>query len=175
MPDVSTQIEIVAATPELAESFRQCLDGVARERKWLAITEAFPIEQVREFVVRNIEAENPDFFAVVDGRIVGWADIRRKEPPVARHRGELGMGVAASYRGRGIGTRLLQCALDEARKNGFIRVELGVYAQNAAAVSLYRKLGFAEEGRIVKGRYLDGQFDDVIRMAIVFPENVPPE
>jgi ribosomal protein S18 acetylase RimI-like enzyme len=169
---ITTEIRIVPAEIEHVPSFRTCLDSVARERSGLAITEAFPLEQTRAFVARHIEEGLPAFFALDGDRVVGWADIHREERPAHRHRGVLGMGVHRDYRGRGLGRRLLDAALAKAKQIGLIRVDLTVYAGNKAAIALYRKCGFVEEGRIVKGRYLDGQFDDVIQMGLIFEENL---
>lgn len=169
----TTEIRIVPAAIQHVESFRQCLDLVARERSGLAITEAFSPEQTRTFVARNIDDNMPAFFALDGARVVGWADIRREERAAHKHRGVLGMGVHKDYRGRGIGRLLLEAALAKAKEVGLIRVDLTVYAGNTAAIALYRKCGFVEEGRMVKGRYLDGRFDDVVHMGLVFEENLP--
>jgi ribosomal protein S18 acetylase RimI-like enzyme len=173
MPEITTDIRIVPATLALVESFRECLDSVAREREGLAITEAFPLAQLRTFVAKNIDDNMPAFFALDEDRVVGWVDIRREERPDARHRGVLGMGVHRDYRGRGLGRSLLEKAVAKAKAVGLIRVDLTVYARNAAAISLYRKCGFKEEGRMLKGRYLDGRFDDVIQMGLIFEDNLP--
>jgi RimJ/RimL family protein N-acetyltransferase len=170
---ITTEIRVVPAAMHHVESFRLCLDSVARERSGLAITEAFPLDQTRKFVARNIKDNLPAFFALDADRVVGWVDIHREERPAHRHRGVLGMGVHKDYRGHGIGRSLLAAALAKAKEVGLIRVDLTVYAGNTAAIALYRKCGFVEEGRIVKGRFLDGQFDDVIQMGLVFEENLP--
>src|SRR5262245_19540500 len=171
----SKEIRIVPAAMEYVESFRECLDAVARERRWLGIVEAFPLVQTREFVAQNIAANNPQFLALEGSRVVGWGDIRRNDREDSRHRGELGMGVHRDYRGQGLGTRLLRAALKKAGQIGLMRVELAVYASNPVAIALYRKLGFVEEGRMLKGRYLDGRFDDIIRMVLFFEQNVPKD
>ncbi len=177
------EIRIVPASQELVESYRECVDAVALERKWLAIAEAFPIEETRRFVAKNMRDGNPAFFAVdtplddyhsalvQPSRVVGWADTRRQEALGAQHRVELGMGVHPDYRRRGLGTRLLQAVIDAVKTAGILRLELSVYSTNPAAHALYKKLGFIEEGRMIKGRYMDGQYDDVIRMAMIFEEN----
>ena len=170
---ITTEIRIVPAAIEHVESFHTCLDSVARERSGLAITEAFPLEQTRMFVAKNIEDNMPAFFALNEHRVIGWADIRREERAAHQHRGVLGMGVHKDYRGHGIGSLLLEAALAKAKEIGLIRVDLTVYAGNTAAIALYRKCGFVEEGRIVKGRFLDGQFDDVIQMGLVFEDRLP--
>jgi GNAT superfamily N-acetyltransferase len=51
--------------------------------------------------------------------------------------------VLPGSRGRGVGTALLTHALEEARKQGVLRVTLLTDSQNSRAQSLYLKLGFA--------------------------------
>jgi ribosomal protein S18 acetylase RimI-like enzyme len=50
--------------------------------------------------------------------------------------------VDASARGSGLGRALLERALAEARERGCRRIELDVNDHNAAALGLYRSLGF---------------------------------
>lgn len=51
--------------------------------------------------------------------------------------------VVPGHRGRGIGSALLGHVLEEARKQGVLRVTLLTDAQNKRAQALYLKLGFA--------------------------------
>ncbi|MBI3524783.1 MAG: GNAT family N-acetyltransferase [Betaproteobacteria bacterium] len=57
--------------------------------------------------------------------------------------------------------------MQKALSNGVTRIELAVYASNTAAIALYHRLGFVEEGLKRKARYLDGKYDDVVIMASV--------
>ncbi len=59
-----------------------------------------------------------------------------------------GMGFVPAARGRGMGQRLLQHLLDDARQRGDRRMTLEVFEQNAPAAALYRKAGFWEVGRL---------------------------
>ena len=52
------------------------------------------------------------------------------------------LGVVADLRGKGLGTRLLQLALEGFRSAGLRRAFLEVTAQNVGAVRLYQRLGF---------------------------------
>ncbi|HZZ28416.1 MAG TPA: GNAT family N-acetyltransferase [Pirellulales bacterium] len=169
------EICIVPAALEYVESFRECLDSVARERRWLMSLQAHPPAEAREFWEKIIAEDAPAFFALNGPQVVGWVDIKFFQLEGLRHRGALGMGIHSNYRGQGIGTRLMEAALAKARQRGLMRVDLTVYATNTAAIALYRKLGFIEEGRMVKGRYIDGRFDDVIHMGLIFSENLPQE
>jgi ribosomal protein S18 acetylase RimI-like enzyme len=145
--------------------FRDCVAAVMRERAFLALQEPFPLAETAAFVAGNLANGNPQFVADEGGRIVGWCDVRRETIPVYAHEGMLGMGVAAAYRGRGLGRRLIDAAIKAAREAGFERVTLSVYAKNVHALELYRKAGFVVEGTRVRGKKLDGEYDDVLMMA----------
>lgn len=54
-----------------------------------------------------------------------------------------GMRTEAAQRGRGLAGRLIGAMADEAERRGIERVFLQVDASNTAALSLYRRLGFA--------------------------------
>ncbi|KJE22554.1 acetyltransferase [Frankia torreyi] len=60
----------------------------------------------------------------------------------------LGLGVEPDSRGRGFGRRLADASLDRLRAQGLDRVRLTVDGENAAAVRLYRRLGFVRLGEI---------------------------
>jgi len=143
--------------------FREAVGAVAAERRWLARTSAFSLEQTAVFVAGNIAHGHPQFVADDGGRVVGWCDIFPVPREVSPHVGVLGMGVLAAWRRRGLGRRLLAAALDAARGR-FEQVDLDVYGGNAAAQALYRGAGFVEQGRRRGGRKVDGVYDDVIIM-----------
>jgi GNAT superfamily N-acetyltransferase len=165
---IPSEVEIVAARAELADSFHACLDEVARERRWLAIVEAFPVASVRDFVAKNAAGAAVQFFAVTvaEDRVAGWCDVIPKRHDGFRHSGVLGMGVLAPWRGRGLGGALLETTLAECRSRGITRIELEVYASNAAARELYAKRGFVVEGVKRGARILDGVEDDNVVMAL---------
>jgi RimJ/RimL family protein N-acetyltransferase len=82
--------------------------------------------------------------------------------------GEIGMAVAREWRGRGIGSALLAAAIDWAREHGLHKLSLSVFPHNAAAITLYRKFGFVEEGRRVKHyRRASGELWDAIEMGLL--------
>ena len=148
------------------DGYRACVGAVMKERRYLAYLEPFPLAETASFVARNIDKGNPHFVAEDAGRIVGWCDISRDSAPTYAHEGMLGMGVLDDYRGRGVGERLIRAALDAAADAGFERVALSVYASNTRAAALYGKVGFVHEGTRVRGRKLDGAYDDVHMMAL---------
>lgn len=168
--DSMNKIQIKPLSGEEIEGFHACLDAVARERKYLGLTEAPPIERTREWLRKGMERGEIRLIALDGTKIVGWCDIGVSEREGFTHSGRLGMGVLKEYRGQGIGSRLLEETLSEARDRGLERIELDVYASNIPAIRLYEKFAFQVEGRKRKARKLDGNYDDLIVMAILFKE-----
>jgi L-phenylalanine/L-methionine N-acetyltransferase len=69
-------------------------------------------------------------------------------------------------KGRGVGTALMQAAVDLADKwLNLTRFELEVYTDNAAAIQLYKKCGFTVEGTLAQFSFRDGQYIDSYLMA----------
>jgi RimJ/RimL family protein N-acetyltransferase len=151
------------------DGFRAAIELVARERKHLALLQAPPIEQVRAFVKRNVENGYPQIVAIAEDKIVGWCNVPPASRAVSAHVGDLFMGLAPGWRGRGLGERLLREGIQAADAFGFQRIELGVFATNTAAAALYRKVGFIEEGTKRKAILIDGVFHDEIIMARLKP------
>jgi len=90
-----------------------------------------------------------------------------KDWPSTRHCGHLGLGLLPEWRGRGVGRRLIERTLDAARAFPLSRVELAVRADNEGAIALYRRVGFAEEGRRRRAVRVDGIYYDDIMMALL--------
>lgn len=157
-----------------ADSYRACLDQVARERLYLAFIEAPSAAESRFFVKAMLQRGLP-FVVACDAResVVGWCNIHVAPDNPLRpgfvHTGMLGMGLLEPYRGKGLGTQMMQACFDAAARIGLERIELQVYASNAGAIALYRKFGFVTEGTKIRARKLDGHYDDIVIMARLRP------
>jgi RimJ/RimL family protein N-acetyltransferase len=134
--------------------------AVAEERTGIG-TE--PPVDVAERTARFAAGLGSSIVAVGDDQVVGMIHIE-----VSRHGfGELGMLVDRDWRGRGIGSALLQAAIDWARDHGLHKLSLEVFPHNAAAIALYRKSGFVEEGHRVKHyRRANGELWDALVMGL---------
>jgi ribosomal protein S18 acetylase RimI-like enzyme len=160
-------IEIVPIAQGHIEGFHRALDIVARERRYLAVLEAPPIESTRAFVLNNIKHGHPQFVAISAGGVVGWCDVKPLDRPIQAHRGVFGMGLLPQFRGQGIGTKLIRSALAASRAYGLRRVELTVREHNTGAIELYKKEGFAIEGVQRDAVLVDGVYENVVCMAIL--------
>jgi ribosomal protein S18 acetylase RimI-like enzyme len=161
-------IEIVPIAQHHIDGFHRALDIVARERRYLAFLEAPPIEATRAFVLNNIKRGHPQFVAVTAGEVVGWCDVTRLDRPTQAHRGVFGVGLLPQFRGQGIGTKLTRSALAAARAFGLHRIELTVREHNTGAIELYKKQGFEIEGLQRDAVLVDGVYENVVCMAVVF-------
>jgi ribosomal protein S18 acetylase RimI-like enzyme len=161
-------IEIVPITQGHIEGFHKTLDIVARERRYLAFLEAPPLEATRAFNLDMIEQGFPQLVVLSAGEVVGWCDVTPKPRPIYAHSGVLGMGLLPQFRRQGIGKRLILQALAAARAFGLQRVELTVRENNANAIALYKKVGFEIEGVQRNTVLVDGTYENVILMAVLF-------
>ncbi len=103
--------------------------------------------------------------ALESGRVIGMVGIERMSHPVNRHVATLGMSVESARRRMGIGSALLAAALRWARSAGVEKVTLEVYPTNEAAIALYRKFGFVEEGRLAKQSKKSYGYEDEVIMS----------
>jgi RimJ/RimL family protein N-acetyltransferase len=101
--------------------------------------------------------------AEADGRIIGTIHVETSRFGF----GEFGMQVAGEWRGRGVGSALLEAAIDWSRGQGLHKLCLEVFPHNEPGIALYRKYGFVEEGRRVRQyRRASGELWDSIVMGL---------
>jgi RimJ/RimL family protein N-acetyltransferase len=160
-------IEIRPIAEEHIAGFHATIDSVARERRYVAMLKAFPLEETAQFVRESIRRNHPHLVAIADGKVVGWCDIQPLPRETMAHGGVLGMGLIDGYRERGIGLALIRATLDKARANGMTRVELTLREDNLRAKALYDKVGFAVEGVKRKASLYEGKYYDLIAMALL--------
>jgi putative acetyltransferase len=92
----------------------------------------------------------PGAYAVPDGRLflafdrneaVGCVAIRKLEDGICEMKR---LYVRPSHRGQGVGRRLAETAIEEARNMGYEKMRLDSLASMKEAVRLYRSLGFRQ-------------------------------
>jgi RimJ/RimL family protein N-acetyltransferase len=99
-----------------------------------------------------------------NSKILGLAHIDKKADAES-HVGILAIGLSKETRGKGIGTKLLESIIPEAKKNLKIEIiELEGFSQNKAALGLYKKMGFQVVGTVKKGLKRKGKYFDRILM-----------
>ena len=111
--------------------------------------------EMTEFLNQQAEKDNNAYFiAFVGEEIAGVLHLTADYHYRVRHIAELFIAVAQDFQGYGIGSILLEDALDWIKEVGIIkRLELTVQACNHKARHLYEKFDFA----FVKWILLDGR------------------
>ena len=110
------------------------------------------------------------FVALLDGEIVGNIGFSVCDNPRRRHVGSFGMGVKDTMQGKGVGSALLATVVDLADNwLNLKRIELTVYTDNDAAIQLYKKFGFINEGESKAYAFRNGEYVDAYHMARVTP------
>lgn len=103
-----------------------------------------------------------------DGPIIaGMLRLSIYPSPRMRHMGRIGpVAVHPEHQGKGVGSTLMKAAIDLADNwLNLHRLHLLVFADNAAAIKLYQKAGFVEEGRLQDLAFRAGSYVDGILMA----------
>ena len=102
--------------------------------------------------------------AAAGGEVIGFVRVELSRFGF----GEIGMLVAREWRGRGVGSALVAAAIDWSRGRGLHKLSLSVFPHNDAAIALYRKFGFEEEGyRRKQMRRASGELWDLIDMGLL--------
>ena len=113
------------------------------------------------------EDNRQGMISIFDGdRIIGNIAIRNVgKGRKTDHRCSVGLAVRKEYQGEGLGTILMEYAIDFAKSAGYQCMELGVLSDNTTAQGLYKKMGFVEWGRLPDAFHLDsGEGVDEITM-----------
>ncbi|MBB5324418.1 phosphinothricin acetyltransferase [Anoxybacillus tepidamans] len=97
------------------------------------------------------------------GHVCAWLSFRSfYGRPAYRHTAEIGIYISEAYRGKGIGKRLLQKAIDECPRLQ-IKTLLGfIFAHNEPSLRLFSHFGFEKWGHLPNVAELDGVERDLI-------------
>ena len=129
----------------------------------------FDVEKESRFLERKAASQNEiELVAVMDGKVVGTAGISTLGTKYkVAHRAEFGVSILKEYWGLGIGRAMMEACIECAREAGYVQLELSVVADNARAISMYRKAGFVECGRNPKGfRSRTSGYQEVVSMRL---------
>lgn len=124
--------------------------------------------QSRDDIKKKLENPPGDMRRLVaerGGRVVGLLGLHIHAGRRAHVCG-LGMFVHDDFHGEGIGTALMEAAVELAERwLGLTRMELTVFVDNPAAIALYKKFDFKVEGTHVAFARRDGELVDTLAMA----------
>lgn len=125
-------------------------------------------EQEAAFLERTKENERGCMLlGFVDDALVSIANAQTPAHPRLCHNAGMGISVLSAYWGVFVGSHMMQCLIDFMRRQGDVRaLRLEVYADNARAISLYKRFGFTEIGRRHDYLKVGGEYHDELLMEL---------
>jgi RimJ/RimL family protein N-acetyltransferase len=147
-------------------------EAVAGEGRGIGAELPLDIERDRRVFLESIASDTQQSWVAVDeaDRVIGNLGIELHGYGVA----ELGMMVDSAWRGRGVGSALLQAGIEWARDAGAHKVALQHWPTNEGAAALYERFGFVEEGRLRRHyRRRNGELWDAVIRGLVLDEERP--
>ena len=157
-------VTVRPATATDVDALVAMLVEVAGEGRWIATEAPVDVEERHHTVAEAVQSDHAIVLVAEAGGVpVGQLGLHLAPYGVA----DLGMLVAAGWRGRGVGTALLAEAVERARKAGAHKLALQVWPHNAAALALYERFGFRREGYLTRHyRRRSGELWDAIIMGL---------
>jgi putative acetyltransferase len=134
---------------------------------WGTLQLPYPSREVWRKRLAEPDEGKYSLVAVVGEEVVGRLGLSTDPGrPRRKHAGGIGMAVRDDFQGQGVGTALLEAAIDMADHwLNLQRLELTVFCDNEPAVRLYKKCGFEIEGTLRRHSFREGQYFDVYYMA----------
>lgn len=114
---------------------------------------------------------HPVLVAEREGEVVGWAALTQwSDRPAYDGTGESSFYVAQKHRGAGIGRRLKERLIDEARKSGFHTIIARIAVGNAASRHINESFGFVHVGTLREVGFKFGHWLDVEIMQLILED-----
>ncbi|MCO4526240.1 acetyltransferase, GNAT family [Streptococcus infantarius subsp. infantarius] len=151
-----------------AKALVDLLSQVSQETDFVVAETILSQEDMEIFLERHLESVNEICLVVRVGKeLAGVLNVSSTSSPQTNHIGDVFIAVQEKYWGYGLGSLLMEVALDWACHTPVIRrLELTVQDRNSRAVHLYEKFGFKIEATKERGaKTKDGEFLDVYLMS----------
>jgi ribosomal protein S18 acetylase RimI-like enzyme len=98
--------------------------------------------------------------------VVAKSELSRRLSGYDKHLGDTGIAVKNGFRDSGIGTEMMKTLVQHGKLWGLKALMLTVFANNARALHVYRKIGFVETGRIPKKFFKEGRYIDEVALTM---------
>lgn len=121
----------------------------------------FPVAD-EEKILADFVASSSKFMvsAFYENRIVGNLGLFGSVGDFLKHNARLGMGIEKKFCGIGLGSAMLEHAIEQSRRLNIHRIELTVRTFNQTGINLYEKVGFKRVGLLKEAAFIDGRYCD---------------
>ena len=118
--------------------------------------------------LQSHDERHPVLVAVVDGQVVGWASLTKwSERRAYDETAETSFYVQSSHRGRGIGRKLKEAIIDEARRLHFHTLIARIAEGSRESIHLNESVGFTHVGTLKEVGRKFGKILDVHIMQLM--------
>ncbi len=160
-----------SARPQDAGALIELTHTVMAEGEFMVTTSSefqMTVEQEERWIQLHALEEGKILLVLtVEEQVIGMINFKNGARRRLAHQGDFGMSVRKEWRGRGVGSALLEALINWGKANPLIeQIRLAVLSTNEAAIHLYTRMGFVQEGRLMNQAKLDnGTYCDLILMA----------
>jgi L-amino acid N-acyltransferase YncA len=153
---------------------------ILSQSNWQAVIDIFNYYIIHSFAAYPEQPVGYDFFDVFLnmaagypavtaqdnlGRVIGFAFLRSYHPaPAFRHTAEITYFIHPDHTRRGLGTKILNHLIQEAKKINITIILANISSLNEISLNFHRQHGFSESGRFHGVGEKFGQKFDVIWM-----------
>ena len=161
-----TEVKLRTPRWEDLDDLLEFINDLVEEEAMIAANQKHTRESETDWLARKLTNLEKDkhvaVVAEVDGIVVGSRELTPRYGRMS-HVGSLGISVKDGYRERGIGQEMMRELERQAPRLGLESIYLEVFSTNERAIHVYRKMGYAETGRIPGCiKYQGGYVDSVI-------------
>ncbi|MFC6725527.1 GNAT family N-acetyltransferase [Halobium palmae] len=160
------EYRIRAAGEEDRDGLIEVMRAVAEDGRYIEAETVAAMVDEEEVVLRHNELNSRMMFvATVDGETVGWVHLDLPTAEKLSHTAVLTVGVHPDYRGKGIGSTLLERGVRWADEHSFEKLYNSVPSVNDSAIEFLESKGWETEA-VREGHYrIDGEYVDEVMMA----------
>jgi ribosomal protein S18 acetylase RimI-like enzyme len=118
-------------------------------------------------VFGGLRAKKALGYILIDGeKMAGFGHLDTFQKKEKGHVMKLGIVLHPLYQGKGLGKMLLDFMVADAERLGKEKIWLATYSDNPRALSLFRSRGFVVEGVFSREEKVEGEYRDVVSMAL---------
>lgn len=132
-------------------------------------TEPETLEEKRKWFFENEKENNPMYVYEENGEVAGFATFKRFVPNEGyKYSMEHSVYVAPKHQGKGIGKRLMEKIIEEAKKRNVRTLIAVIDSENIASIKLHEQFGFRLAGRLKNVGYKFGKWLDIVYYQLHF-------
>ena len=127
-------------------------------------------EAVKKYICSMDFEKNLLIVAVAGNAVVGalsGIQMDGGKSPQTAHILNIGLHLVPAYRGLGIGSQMLDYAIDWAKERKFKKLEANIFTTNKKSLHLFERAGFIEEGMRHKRIRIGNQYIDEVLLGKV--------